>query len=121
RVSEREEEEQKFDDQLRSNLRIVTTACESIYHFILNKKINAKCVKLRIDSLTQYNAIVLVSKDDYISERFADIYKEALKIRNEIRANNIHLMFNFIPLTKNLSEDLITLDGYDLTYAKKGS
>jgi hypothetical protein len=100
-----------------SNFETVTKACEGIFQYITGKSLHVECVKLKIESLANFDAIVLVGKHDYLSSGFSDVYTEALKTRKELKEKDIHLFLNFIPLTDNLSVEMITLDGYDLTYS----
>jgi hypothetical protein len=116
KIYERKEQQKILYKTFKSNFEKVTKSCENILEYIRELSIEAQSINLKIDSITNFDAIVLVSKKDYMSSKFSEVYSEAIRIRKNLSESDIHLFFNFMAITENLSVDLMALDGYNLTY-----
>ena len=106
-------------NQLKSNISIATTIAERLYVDANKKKISFKSIHLKADGITKFSAVFVTKQEDFISEKFRNIFIAARKLKNEVESDSFYITFTFMPDTKNLDEKSLTADGYFLKYDKK--
>ena len=105
--------------QLKHNIDIATSVSEKLYSDAAKKKIRFKSIHLKADSITKFSALFVTKKEDFISDKFRDIFIIARKLKNEVENDSFYISFSFIPDSKDLNEKSLNADGFFLKYDKK--
>lgn len=106
-------------NQFKDNLEIATSISEKLYSDAKRKNINLKSIHLKADSITKFSALFVAKKDDFISDKFRDVFISARKRKNEVESDSFYISFSFMPESKDLNEKSINADGFFLKYDKK--
>jgi hypothetical protein len=105
--------------QFKDNVDIATTISEKLYSEAAKKKINFKTIHLKADGITKFSALFIAKKNDFLSDKFRDIFVSARKLKNEVESDSFYISFSFMPDSKDLNEKCINADGFFLKYDKK--
>lgn len=105
--------------QLKSNIDIATSISEKLYADANKKKINFKSIHLKADGITKFSALFVTKKEDFVSDKFRDIFISARKLKTEVESDSFYITFSFLPDSKDLSEKCLNADGFFLKYDKK--
>ena len=90
-----------------------------IYSDAAKKKINFKTIHLKAEGITKFSALFIAKKDDFLSDKFRNIFVSARKLKNEVESDSFYISFSFMPDSKDLNEKCINADGFFLKYDKK--
>ena len=105
--------------QLEENISKAAALAESLYDQISKKEIEPIEIHLKAEDITKYKALVIVSKDDFISDDFRQAYTISRKIKNESESENFYISFSFTPASEHLNEQCLLADGFFMKYEKK--
>lgn len=105
--------------QFNDNIKIATTIAEKLFSIAAKKNIHLYAIHLKADSITNFSALFIVNKENFVSEKFRDILIAARKLKNEVETDSFYISFLFTPESGNLNEKSITTDGFFLKYEKK--
>ena len=105
--------------QFETNLSIATTVSEKLFLEAKKKKILPKEVHLKADGITNFSALFVVDKNDFISDNFRQIFTLSRKLKAKVETENFYINFTFLPISNNLNEKNLHADGYFLKYEKK--
>lgn len=106
-------------NQFKSNIDLATSISEKLYVDANKKKINFKSIHLKADGITKFSALFVTKKEDFVSDKFRNIFISARKLKNEVENDSFYISFSFIPDSKDLSEKCLNADGFFLKYDKK--
>ncbi len=98
------------------NLKNAKKASEKLYDNLLKLGIAISSVNLKADSSTDFMALVIVSTEDYISERFLEGIKISRNIKSEADNSNFIINFIFTYNAATLNEHCLDSDGYFLKF-----
>jgi hypothetical protein len=73
-------------------------------------------IHLKADNLTDFEALVVAKKDDYISEKFLKAISVARGIKKYSHSDDFCINFSFTYQAKTFDEDCLNADGYFLKY-----
>lgn len=104
--------------QLISNIDLAKTTAEKVFDKAISKKIDARSVRIKANGLSQFTALFIVGKDDFISDSFKEVYTLARKEKNNVTSENFYINFSFMPDTGNINEQALAADGYFLKYGQ---
>jgi hypothetical protein len=105
--------------QFETNLEIATTVSEKLFVEAKKKKIAPKEVHLKADGITNFSALFVVDKDDFVSDNFRQIFSLARKLKTKVETDSFYISFAFLPISNNLNEKSLHADGYFLKYEKQ--
>jgi hypothetical protein len=105
--------------QFKDNVDIATSISEQLYSEAAKKKINFRTIHLKADGITKFTALFIAKKDDFISDKFREIFISARKLKKEVDSDSFYISFSFMPESKDLNEKSINADGFFLKYDKK--
>jgi len=78
--------------------------------------INISQIHLKADNLTDFGALVIATKEDYISENFLKAISVARGIKKYSHSEDFCINFSFTYQAKTFDEDCLNADGYFLKY-----
>lgn len=109
--------EEKLEKEINQLFERATYLSESIFHKIKDEmKVDATKMMLNISDLPCFQAVIFVSKKDFLSPKMSDIYKEAYKLKSKFNDSTFRIDFNFMRDSETLNHSLLESDGYILTY-----
>lgn len=118
-------EQQKNDNQrillekLEANVSLAKSIVETLVEEIENINFKPHNSYLRINNITKFDAIFVVAMDDFISEKFDEIYALSQKLKKDHNNDTFYINFTFMPFTDNLNEKRINCEGFFLKYEKR--
>lgn len=105
--------------QLEENINKAAELAENLFDEISKNKIQPIEIHLKAEDITKYKALVIVSKDDFISDNFRQVYTIARKIKDKSETENFYISFAFTTSSEHLNEQLLLSDGFFMKYEKK--
>lgn len=108
-----------FNKQFKDNIDIATSISEKLYTEAAKRKINFKTIHLKAEGITTFSALFIAKKDDFLSDKFRDIFITARRLKKEVESDSFYISFSFMPESKDLNEKSINSDGFFLKYEKK--
>jgi hypothetical protein len=116
---QKEKQREQFRAEMSKNINKAAVLSENIFNTAINDyDVNVFRAFLKADSLHNFDVLFLVSPEDYISEKFKDIYVKSHLIKSEFNDNSFHVSFKFMPNSKDVNLDCIYSDGYMFAYGK---
>ncbi len=120
RKDQKDESEKILYEKFEKNLQQAKEITADFFALIMAEhKIKCKFAKLRANRITDFDAIIVVSQSDFISDEFKKIYSLARKKKEEVNTNTFQISFTFMPETKNIDENKLLSDGFILRYGGK--
>ncbi|MBI3511901.1 MAG: hypothetical protein HY064_14665 [Bacteroidetes bacterium] len=107
----------KIAQEAIGNLKKSMEICEGFF-VQLNKNFDCKKIFLRLEARNRYDAIFVIKKSDFFSDKFVKTYSEAIKFIEEKKSSNFDLSFTFIPGTKTINRKTLSGAGYFFSYEK---
>lgn len=116
---QKEKTKSEIQEILDRNVGRATTLSENIFH-IAHKEhsVDIKKALLKIDTLHQYEALFLVEKSDYLSEKIKNVYLKSQTIKSDFNCDEFYITFKFMPYSDTLNQDCIHNDGFTLEYGQ---
>lgn len=105
--------------QFETNVEIATSVSEKLFVEAKKKKIVPKEVHLKADGITNFSALFVVDKNDFVSDNFRQIFTIARKLKTKAETDSFYISFTFLPASNNFNEKSLHADGYFLKYEKK--
>jgi hypothetical protein len=105
-------------ETFESNLNSAKKICEEFFCTICKSGFKSLGVWLRSYSLTSFDAIFLIDKNDYLKDNFLKIYTLSQDLRKKVNNNSFNISLTFMPFSKHLNEDKLLADGYVLNYGR---
>lgn len=105
--------------QFNDNLKIATDTSERLFQEAAKKKIGFKSIHLKADGITKFSAIFVTKMEDFVNDKFRDIFVTARNIKNDVESDSFYITFTFMPDSEHVNEKCIASDGYFLKYEKK--
>jgi hypothetical protein len=112
-------------EQLSVNLRLFGENYENAKSLseTLHKQIGSMGFKviglhLRADSITSFNSLLIVDKEDYVNESFLKSFSIARAFKNEADSDTFNITFTFTPDSDTLDENCLEHDGFFAKYKK---
>ena len=102
-----------------TNLTIATTIAEKLFSEAKKKKIVLKAIHLKADGITNFSALFVADKDDFVADKFRNIFGVARKFKNKVESDSFYINFFFLPFSDSFNEKNLNADGYFLKYEKK--
>jgi hypothetical protein len=106
-------------EKFNENLTIATNAAEKLYAEAKKKKIRFSDIRIKANSITQFSGLFVANVNDFISDKFREMYTMANSLENELETESFSIIFSFMPKGDHLNEDCISADGYFLKYDQK--
>ncbi len=114
----RDEAKKILAKQFKENINIATAVSEKLFATAAQKKMDLKKIYLKADGITKFSALLVAKKNDFISDKFREMFVAARKFKDEVESDSFYISFSFMPDSKSLSEKSIHADGYFLEYDK---
>lgn len=81
-------------------------------------KINPLSMKMRVDGISSFSILIMISRADFVSDEIENIYSFLLEEMKGINKDEtFHWSFTLMPQRGRINEAAILSDGYTLTYA----
>lgn len=113
--------EEKLEKVVNQLFERATYLSENMFHKIKDEiKADVTKMMLKISDLPSFQAIILVSKKDFLSSKMSEVYKEAFKLKSTFNDATFRIDFNFMKDSETLNHSLLESDGYILTYINDG-
>ena len=106
-------------ERLKENIFKAQRICENLLSKIIDKKIKVFTIHLKADNINSYTALFAVELNDFVSDKFREVYTLSRQIKNESDTDTFYITFSFIPNSKQLSEDCLEADGFFMKYEKE--
>ena len=103
-------------EKLLSNIEKLKELSLTFLDLLKAKKISCKSIKLKINTITNFEVLYLVSKEDFISSEFLDVYKLSMAKKKEVASDTFQVDFMFMPYIENINEEKILSDGFIISY-----
>lgn len=113
------ENERILTEKLNENLEKAMKLSENFSDVLKSKNVKFMRILLRPKQITEFEAVFIIDKTDYISPRFEEIYKLAISEKTKANSETFHFSYIFIPYAESLDRDKLSSDGYVLEYVKK--
>ncbi len=113
------EREKVLLEKLKENLNKAKKLSSDFFDILKKKNISCKHVLLRPKQITEFESVFIVSKKDYISPKFEEIYKLSISKKTRVNSDTFHFSYIFIPYSQNINREKLSSDGYILEYVKK--
>lgn len=98
---------------IQRNINKVADATEQlIAKLTRNQGIAVQTAYLRLSSLYNYTALILVSEGDFLKDTFRDAYVLAQEVEDEVSEEIMELSFSFASLSEYTREDIIYSQGF---------
>ena len=107
--------------QLRTNLTLAQRVSEDLFKVAGEKGFVFTDAWIKADGITNFNTLVVVKEEDFLDDRFREVYTIARKIKDDSLNENFHISFTFMPFSSNLNTACVRADGYFLKYDKNRS
>lgn len=104
--------------QFKANIETAVEVSESLYKEASELGIGLKSIQLKSEGLSKFTALFIVDSNDFVSDKFLDVYKISRKLNGHKSNPDIYISFLFTPYSDKLNQDCLTADGYFLNYAK---
>ncbi|MGR3179304.1 MAG: hypothetical protein ACUZ8E_14735 [Candidatus Anammoxibacter sp.] len=104
-------------EKLVVNLNTAKQLCEKLSKLLLEKRIKFSTVFLKVKTITEFEAILIVPEKDFISDSFKSIYDLFVKNKQTTDNDTFDFSFNFMPHSKHINREKLSSDGYTLRYA----
>ncbi len=112
-------------EQISVNLRLFGENYEKVKSLseTLHKQIESIGFKviglhLRADSITSFNTLLIVDRNDFINESFLKSFSIARAFKNEADCDTFDVTFTFTPDSDTLDENCLEHDGFFAKYKK---
>lgn len=102
-------------DVFRKNMDQSALDTFRIISFLDTKKIGHKSAFLKVNDISNFSVIVVVSREDFFRAEFLESYSIVNSIRKETETNSYHIDFSFMPVsnTEEVNKELLGSDGFD--------
>lgn len=108
-----------INKQFKDNIEIATSISEKLFADAAKKHIKFKTIHLKAEGITKFSVLFIAKKDDFLSDKFREIFVSARKLKNEVESDSFYISFMFLPDSKDVNEKSINADGFFLKYDKK--
>jgi lysophospholipase L1-like esterase len=104
-------------DKLEQNLKKAQNTSVEVFKFITRKGFSCKQIMLRVKDIYRYTSIYIIDEKDYCDDKFLEVYKHSISVKNEInQSNTFDFTIIFTPENKNLDKTHLLADGYIMSY-----
>lgn len=108
-----------LSNTFEENVKRATSVAEKLLANAQKKKIEFKSVHLKSEGIANFTSVFVVKKEDFIEDKFRNIFVLGRKLKKELESQNIYITFSFVPDVKGFNEKKLISDGYFLKYVKK--
>ncbi|MGN6297921.1 MAG: hypothetical protein ACTHM7_14135 [Ginsengibacter sp.] len=112
----RDEVKLAMNKLFQSNLSKARDNSEKLHEQLKKIGINISEIHLKADNLTDFVALVIAKKEDYISEDFLKAISLARGIKKYSHSEDFCINFSFTYQAKTFDENCLNADGYFLKY-----
>ena len=116
REDERDIQKKIISIKFRSNMDIAATLAEELYKKAASHGIELKNIHLKADSTTKFEALFIADENDYVSDKFREIFIIARDLKNKAESDSFYISFSFVPNSAHLNEECIIADGFIFKY-----
>jgi len=110
-------EQQRVNQSLfDKNLEKAKAVCENIFQELSEANINLKAIHLKADAITNFYALFISKKEDFLKDDFRNAFIVARKYKNQIEDSTFFISFTFTPDSESLDENCLTSDGFFIKY-----
>ncbi len=106
-----------FEENLDKSVK----ACRKVYAFLKEQDIECNMVSIRPERITEFDLLFTVSKKNFNSVNFAQIYPLAESQIKNIKSKTLELSLSFMPSSKNIDEKKLDAGGFFTIYNGKKS
>lgn len=112
-------EQQKVNLRLfKENLEKAQQVSEELFKQVAGIGFKILGLHLKADSILSFDALLIVDKNDYVSEEFLKSFSIARTLKNEADDETFNIYFTFTPRSSSLNENCFIHDGFFAEYAK---
>lgn len=119
KMDQKNSDDQIMIEKLKENLNNAKKIVENLIRQLTAIKIKVKYTKLKITSVKDYEAIIVVAKSNFISPTFENAYKLAIDTKKLENNQTFNIYFSFMPFSLKIDEKKLLADGYILSYEQK--
>ena len=99
-----------------NNLEKAKSISEKLFLNIKNDGINLKAIHLKADAITNFYALFISDKTDFLKDDFRNVFISARKCKLENDGKTFSISFTFTPDSNTLDENCLASDGYFIKY-----
>lgn len=106
-------------EKLKKGLFKAFDISEEVYSAIKSRfNMNPLGMKMRINSISSFNVLIIISSEDFVSDEIEKVYDFLLEEMKTVnKDDNFYWSFILMPFREGLDEVAISSDGYTLKYA----
>lgn len=110
-------EQQRVNQSLFDiNLQKAKSVSEKLFEQLASDGFKLKAIHLKADAITNFYALFISSKSDFLKDEFRNAFIVARKYKTEIDESTFSISFTFTPDSDSLDEDCLASDGYFIKY-----
>jgi hypothetical protein len=110
-------EKQMRFEKLETNLDKAKNLSEKIYEMIKEDGFKCNRVKLKIKDIYNFSSIFLINENDYLNDRFLNIYKKSIRLKKEVNSDKtFDFTTIFAPINDEVEINNMLADGYIFSY-----
>lgn len=114
---QQEKAQTEFKSVLTKNLNLAAVLSEGIFHTaIRDHAVDMIKVFLKPETIHQYEALFLVGREDYLSDKLRGVYAASHQVKTDFNGEDFYISFKFIPYSEDLNMNSIYNDGFILAY-----
>lgn len=114
---QKDAEEKEMMSFIKGNFSKAVKLSEQLYKFITDNNLTIKDTMLRMKDPFIFDAVYIISKDSYFSDKFRDIYKKSIELKSRNNNESFNLSFTFMPFSKKINNERLRSDGF---YSRDG-
>ena len=105
--------------QFKENIDQAARLSETLFKEVIKLDVKPYEIRIKAEDITRFKALFIVSKEDFLSDKFRDVYTLSRKLKTTSESDKFYISFSFTPTSKELNEHCLIADGFFMRYEKK--
>lgn len=107
-------------ERFKENITTATKLAEKLISLAKEKDIKIINALLRIEDVAKFTILFVVSEEDYLSEKFRNIYLLSSELKNTNNTDSFSISFTFTNQSEHLNSECMASDGFIMKYGNTG-
>lgn len=102
-----------------NNLNKAKELSEGLFKKLTDIGFNIDSIHIKAESIVDFTALIVTSKDDYINDGIRKAFSISRKIKQENQNESFNIFFTFTYAADTLKEEVLESDGFFLKYGNE--
>lgn len=112
------QKENEFKELFKKNFQLSSSNTEKVVDELKKLGFEAESAYLNIKSISEFEVLIVVKEDDYVSDNFMKIFRYSRAIEKECRENSFYLNFSYATKGENFNIKRVRAEGFKLKHSR---